>query len=202
MSWRGFRDDERGQCDRGGGRGGSRGGEPNQGGQRAQGRGSGDPRNANNRETPGRPTPGQPSQINTQPMIDTSLVTASRAELELSMESLTISNALVFDAPNDEQKQAKKKTKENRDKWSKAALELAEPEEKILASSEGTQTDIRAKFFRVHVNEDADLRRYRVDIGPINGHVPSKREVRRAIIESMLQSPPTMYHTHLISTTT
>lgn len=73
--------------------------------------------------------------------------------------------------------------------------------------SEGTRNHVLdANFLSVKIsNNGPDIRKYRIELGKINGKTPSKRETRRALIEQLLaQRPPgteyaTDYFSYIVS---
>ncbi|KUJ21352.1 uncharacterized protein LY89DRAFT_432472 [Mollisia scopiformis] len=118
-----------------------------------------------------------------------------------------VAPVLSADAKRAVRKQRDELRKQNLEKWGKAGLHLAK---RILAPVSRPEVG-RANFLKLEFRTDPgqiDLLRYRIEIPEINDKIPTKNEVRRALILRMLvENPPTLnkkfwvtdYYSYIIS---
>jgi hypothetical protein len=91
--------------------------------------------------------------------------------------------------------------------WAKHNLELADFSSVEVADSEKNKVKtITTNFFRVKIERDVKIHKYRIVLGEVNGSKATKREVKRAMIHEILTGEPpnasiwvTDYFSHVIS---
>lgn len=105
--------------------------------------------------------------------------------LQESMNHLSLGDAIIRADPTALELADRNKTrKDNQLRWTKAALDL-EPSVPALPV---TRKDIDANFFEVTFDENKDIRKYRIELGPVMGRTLVKRDLKRALIIGLLKA--------------
>ena len=115
----------------------------------------------------------------------------STSALTHQMQSLSVQQQRNMQKQKLEEQRAQKK--DNAEKWLKKGLDIVKfPQQYAKANDK----PIRTNFYEVTFeNLNIDLRRYRVELGLIGNKKPAKRELKRAMIEQMLNfNRPTAKH--------
>jgi len=150
------------------------------------------------------------AQLGSAPSLPATITIPSTAmtQINAAMGSLALTHTYIEDKPTADDNRARKAKREaNRIRWAETGmLELENKQPKVTLGAGETSVSLCANFFSVTLNPQTEVRRYRIDIGQINGKVPMKREVRRVLIDTMLtENAPTGagfitdYFNHIIS---
>lgn len=98
-----------------------------------------------------------------------------------------------------------KKRREDKERWNDAALHLTQKPAVSFTGPRESQS-IKANFFKVTFDKSKQLFKYRIDLGLVNQKSPTKRDLKRFLIGSLLDAnkPDSQfwacdYHSHIIS---